>query len=126
MVERGRDESVEVVGQVLLELLATHRGLGRGLQKNARLQARRGLGRHVRAALDDGVSDFVQKLVTDGTPQRVLAEGAVGLAVERAVEVVRQTLFKLCAQHPKSAPSLPLLVLPNRAPRSPFTLRTQR
>ena len=99
VVERGGEEAVEVVRQVLLELVARHRGLGRGGEKYARFEAGRRLRRNVRAALDDGVADFVQKLVADGAAKRVLCEGALFVARERAVDVVRQTIFKIRAKH---------------------------
>src|SRR5207248_5518848 len=122
MVERGGEEAVEVVGQVLLELLARHRGLRRGLQKYARFEFGRRLGRHVGAALDDCVADFAEKLVADGAAHGVFGEGAACVAFERAVQVVRQTIFKLCAKHLNSLHPFHSLFFGTGRPkaRSPF------
>ena len=83
----------------LLELGARHRSLGRGLHDDARLKPRRRRRRRRRAALRERVLDFVQKLVTDRAAHRVLGENALRLGFERAVQIVRQPIFKLYAQH---------------------------
>src|SRR5882724_4071501 len=99
-VIKGREQkSVEIVGQVLLKIRTSNRRLGDCAEEDTCFQCSAGLRSFRGRTGEQRVLHFAEQIMTDGTPHRVFGEFLVYLHPKRAVEVVRQLIFKFVTKH---------------------------
>src|SRR5438876_4978071 len=114
VIERRQQESIEIIGQMVLEIRATDRCLRHRLNEDASFKFSARQGSFGRRAGLQRVLHFAQQIMTDGAAHRVFAEFLVRMHLERAVEIICQLIFKFVAKHlvSFSEPSLTVGLLP--------------
>src|SRR5436190_23447116 len=99
VIKRREQKAVQIIGQVCFKFSAGKRGLWNRLQENASVQANASRRRFRSGTSHQSVLNFTQKIMTDRAAHRMRRKILVRLDLERAIKVVRQSIFKFVTKH---------------------------